>query len=118
MFTRLSFANLAKSEIFGYAAQVPFFQARKRLDFKPGLNILVGPNGSGKSTVLKMLGETLCATQGGVSTITESCVHNTIELTPRLGDRSKPTDKLGIKVSHDGQTVVYCDPRQTVGMMG
>lgn len=114
MFESIHFKGLEKSKMFGYAAELPFFKGRKSLEFKPGLNILFGGNGTGKSTVLRILAETMCATQGGVSVVTESALRD-------AGDvplRGKPVDAIGLKVMHDGQPVVYSDPRQTVGLIG
>jgi predicted ATPase len=116
MFGQIDFQGLAQSRRFGYAHALPFFQGRSTLAFQPGLNVLVGPNGSGKSTVLHLLADTLCARQGGVSTITEEAVHDTVELTHAHLDRGT-ADKIGVRVTHDGQPVVFCDPRQTVGLM-
>lgn len=119
MFTRIEFKGLRQSKLFGYAADVPFFQARRQVDFKPGLNILFGPNGCGKSTLLKILGDTMCATQGGVSAITESAMRATTEFKfPRGAGDTKVLDSVGLKVHHDGQPVVYSDPRAAVGLAG
>ncbi len=123
MFQKIDFKGLAKSKLFGYVAEVPFFKGRKSLEFKPGLNILFGPNGSGKSTVLGMLGQTMCATQGGVSVLTQDCVSNTVDMFATLkrkgdGDREAMVDKLGLKVHHDGQPVLFSDPRKAVGLVG
>lgn len=60
MFDHIALAALPTSPLFGYAKDVPFFKGRARLDFRPGLNILVGLNGSGKSTLLNLLGEAMC----------------------------------------------------------
>lgn len=119
MFTRIEFKGLRQSILFGYAAEVPFFKGRRQVDFKPGLNILFGPNGCGKSTLLKMLGDTMCATQGGVSAITEAAMRGTTEF--KFARGSGPTrvlDSVGLKVHHDGQPVVYSDPRAPVGLVG
>lgn len=114
MFAHISLSGLKKSAQFSYAQEVPFFKGRRRLDFKPGLNVLVGPNGCGKSTVLKILAESMCALQGGVSAVTETAVHQGIDMgRGSTGMR----DKLGLKVAHDGQPVMFCDPRQTVGLL-
>lgn len=116
MFESIALTGLAKSPSFAYAAQVPFFQGKRKLSFKPGLNILVGPNGSGKSTVLKILGESVCATQGGVSAVTETAVRDGVNMLGFKGERMQ--DRLGLKVRHDGQPAVFCDPRQAVGLSG
>lgn len=123
MFASIDFKNLKDSPSFGYAAKVPFFEKRKALSFKPGLNILFGPNGCGKSTVLNILGKTMVATQGGLSVVTEAAVHETVDMlaalpSPRSGARKPMADKIGLKVAHDGQPVLYCDPRKTVGLQG
>lgn len=115
MFTKIDFKGLRQSGKFGYAADVPFFKKLRTLEFKPGLNILYGPNGSGKSTVLRILGDTMCATQGGVSAITEAAIRETIDLGP---SQAKAKDRIGLAVAHDGQPVLFCDPRQTAGLAG
>jgi predicted ATPase len=112
MFQKISFAGLKNSEQFAYAAELPFFKSRKNLEFKPGLNILFGPNGCGKSTVLKMLGGTMFATQGGFSAITETALR---DISKGFGT---PKDSFGLKVLHDGQPVVFADTRNQVGMRG
>lgn len=121
MFAHLDLTGLPQSKLFNYAKDVPYFQGRSQVTFQPGLNILVGPNGCGKSTVLNILGQALCATQGGVSTVTETSVHDGVDMMAgikrSLGavDRGM-TDHLGLHVAHDGQPAVYCDPRATVGL--
>lgn len=119
MFSHIDLKGLASSTQFGYAAGVPFFKDKKKIAFKPGLNILVGPNGSGKSTVLRMLAESTCSFQGGVSAITENAISQGVDMMAGLrlnGGAGKHKDKLGLKVHHDGQPVVFSDPRQAVGL--
>lgn len=116
MFDRIEFKGLRQSERFGYAADLPFFKNRRKLKFEPGLNVLFGPNGCGKSTVLKILGDTMLATQGGVSAVTETAIRNTVELP--FGNKGAAKDKIGLRVVHDGQPTVFCDPRQEVGLVG
>lgn len=113
MFESISLTGLAKSARFGYAAKLPFFMKKKKLDFKPGLNILFGPNGCGKSTVLRILSDTMFATQGGVSVVTSSALRDAVNM---IG-RSEPADEIGLSVAHDGQPVVFCDPRNSVGLV-
>ncbi|KWT95574.1 MULTISPECIES: AAA family ATPase [unclassified Variovorax] len=114
MYTSISFTGLKRSPLFGYAAQLPFFAGRKKLDFKPGLNILFGPNGCGKSTVLRILSDTMCATQGGVSAITEESLRSTIE----APFQKAAVDGIGLKVTHDGQPAVFVDSRKQIGVSG
>lgn len=117
MFDSIELKGLAKSDRFGYAAKVPFFKHKRKIAFQPGLNILFGPNGCGKSTILRILGDTMLATQGGVSAVTETSIRDTVEYP--LGRRgAAPKDKLGLRVLHDGQPVIFCDPRQAVGLSG
>ncbi|KWU19047.1 AAA family ATPase [Burkholderia cenocepacia] len=111
MFESISLAGLSKSQRFGYAAKLDFFKSRRKIQFKPGLNILFGPNGCGKSTLLRVLGETMCAIQGGTSIITERAVRDTVEFHHR-----KVADSIGLSVRHDGQPVTFCDPRNAVGL--
>lgn len=118
MFQRIELKGLKNSERFGYAAEVPFFKGIRKVDFKPGLNVLFGPNGSGKSTLLRMLGDTMVATQGGITAITEASIHDTVNF--NIGKRRTEgmKDKIGLSVIHDGQPVIFCDPRKAVGLDG
>lgn len=124
MFEKILLSGLEDSIHFRYAKDVDFFKGREELGFKPGLNILVGPNGSGKSTVLKMLGESMCAIQGGLSAVTRDAVQSGVDMMAGIGVRLRDPkaeippmkDKLGLAVHHDGQAVVYCDPRNPIGL--
>ena len=111
MFSHIDLAGLESSQMFGYAKDLPFLKDRPTLEFKPGLNIVFGPNGSGKSTVLRMLAESMCAFQGGVPKVTHTVLSS-------VGWREPFSDPMGVKVAHDGQAVVFCDPRQQVGLIG
>lgn len=119
MFQRIAFKGLKESHHFGYAAELPFFKGKRELNFKPGLNILFGPNGCGKSTVLQILARTMCASQGGVSVITEAAVQDGVDMFRGFGENRKPMrSKVGLQVEHDGQPLVFCDPRASVGLLG
>lgn len=105
MITNIDFKNIKDSKAFSYAQKLEFFQKNQSLDFKPGLNIIFAPNGTGKSTILKILGKFTASEQGGVSTITNDWIRS-IE------------DLKGLSVSHDGQPVMYNNPRDAVGLIG
>lgn len=107
MLSSLSFQNLANSPRYRYAAALPFFSGHEKLTFKPGLTVLYGPNGCGKSTVLRMLGDTLCATQGGYSRVTRLTLMD-----------AHTEDPIALTVEHDGQPILYCDPRAELGVRG
>lgn len=112
MIESISFSKLKSSPLFGFAAGLEFFKGRRELKFKPGLNVLFGSNGSGKSTVLKMLGQSLCATQSGQSCFTREALESTTVF--KLSGPQK--DAIGLPIAHDGQPVLYCDPRHAVGL--
>ncbi len=97
MFKTLHLKGLAQSPRYGYAAELAFFKGRRTVEFKPGLNVMFAPNGSGKSTVLSMLGESMCALQGGISALTENAVHEGIDMmvalrNPRTGEKKPMRD--------------------------
>lgn len=120
MFDRIYFSGLKNSSRFGYAAGKPFFKRRRQLVFKPGLNILFGPNGCCKTTVLRMLAGTMCAEQGGLSAVTEASIRANVDISASIGRKraGPPKHLIGLKVDHDGQPVVFIDPRDRVGLKG
>lgn len=97
---------------FPWAAEIGFFKRNKKIEFKPGLNILFGGNGSGKSTLLQMMGMSLAAVQGGRSCVTSTWLS---EVFVGLGTQSP-----GIpgKLMHDGQPIMYFDARAKEGFLG
>lgn len=40
---------------YGYLGKLKYFSRHKKIEFKPGINLIIGPNGSGKSTLLKLI---------------------------------------------------------------
>lgn len=97
---------------FPWAAEIDFFKRTKKVEFKPGLNILFGGNGSGKSTLLQMIGMSLAAVQGGRSCVTSTWLS---EVFVGLGSQNP-----GIpgKLMHDGQPIMYFDARAKEGLLG
>jgi len=123
MIDALDLRGLPQSSLFRYAANLPFFSNKTALRLPPGLTILFGPNGCGKSTLLNILALTMAAKQGGYSAVTEDHVRTTVDMlgalpNPRTRERKPMKDCIGVKVSHDGQPVLFADPRQAVGLIG
>lgn len=106
MFSKISFDGIEKNKDFGYAANLDFFKENKEVEFKKGLNIIFAPNGSGKSTILSMLAIATACEQGGRSVVTEDWGY---------AHFSKSLE--GVEVDHDGQPVMYANPRNTVGLI-
>lgn len=116
MISEIGLPSVKKSKLFDYAADLPFFKANKKVCFQPGLNILFGPNGCGKSTLLGMMAESLAAEQGGVSTVTQDWLTKVAESSFSTGTVTSAL--AGIKVVHDGQPLMYSNPRAAVGVRG
>lgn len=114
MISELQFVDISRSSMFAYATDLAFLK-RKGLAFQPGLNILFGPNGCGKSTILRMLALATASEQGGISTITDDWIR-TVGAKEGRGDVTVGALK-GIKVIHDGQPVLYGNPRNAVGLI-
>jgi predicted ATPase len=110
MISHIDFKEIALSKNFKYAASLDFFKQHETMDFKPGLNIIFAPNGTGKSTILKVLAQFTASEQGGVSTLTNSWSQDVMGFD---GGNLK-----GLNVQHDGQPVMYTNPREAVGLIG
>jgi predicted ATPase len=117
MISEIQFPHLKKSKEFDYATEVAFFKKNKGVAFQPGLNILFGPNGCGKSTILRMAALSMAAEQGGVSTVTQDWINKVIYFKSRMGEKFVSSLE-GINVIHDGQPLLYGNPRNMVGLYG
>jgi len=111
MISEIDFSHIGKSENFKYAVELDYFKNNQKMQFQPGLNIIYAPNGTGKSTILKAMAQYTACEQGGVSTITSTWVQDVMG----HGDKSKLE---GITLAHDGQAVMYANPRNAVGLFG
>ena len=100
---------------FNWLPDLPFFE-RESVEFKEGLNIIIGPTGSGKSTLLDMLANYMAAKQGGVSTITENWLRKNFDYS--ITDKNLGSNDEEFQLIHDGQPVLYANPRDTVGIAG
>ena len=110
MISDIDFSNIKDSDNFKYAVELDFFKKNTQMQFKPGLNIIYAPNGTGKSTLLKIMAQFTACEQGGVSTITNSWVQDV--------SGYRDSKMKGLAVKHDGQAVMYTNPRQAVGLFG
>jgi predicted ATPase len=114
MISTIEFESLEKSTTFSYAKDLDFFKKSKHISFKPGLNIIFGQNGCGKSTILRMAALIMAAEQGGVSTITQSWINEI----SRCQSNTDSSPLKGIHMLHDGQPILYGNPRNAVGLIG
>jgi len=105
-------ANSSEKSAFPWADEIDFFKQNKKIEFKPGLNILFGGNGSGKSTLLQMMGTSLAAVQGGRSCVTSLWLS---EVFVGLGSQQPA---IPGKLIHDGQPIMYSDARAKEGLLG
>lgn len=110
MISTINFADIKNSKNFQYATQLEYFKNNTQIQFKPGLNIIFAPNGTGKSTLLKIMAQFTASEQGGVSTVTDSWMRD-------VGGY-QDSHLNGLEVKHDGQPVMYNNPRQAVGLFG
>ena len=111
-FEYLKPANNSEKSAFPWAAEIDLFKRNKKVEFKPGLNILFGGNGSGKSTLLQMMGTSLAAVQGGRSCVTSLWLS---EVFVGLGSQQPA---IPGKLIHDGQPIMYFDARAKEGFLG
>ena len=102
-----------KSNRMPWVDQLDYFKRQPVTTFKPGLNILFGGNGSGKSTVLQLLAQSLAASQGGTSTVTETWLR---EIFDTFGG-PEPVCMLPCDVVHDGQPIMFFDARAKEGLI-
>jgi predicted ATPase len=93
--------------------KVVSLQGKTSIQFKPGLNILWGGNGSGKSTLIKCIARMLHSEQGGKTTVTGHSIREIIKYKDR-----KNTYLNGAYPIHDGQSVIYFDPDNLIGLIG
>lgn len=54
-----------ENPLIKYSAEIPFLN--NKIEFVPGINLIVGPNGSGKSTLIKSLAKLLFCYEHGYS---------------------------------------------------
>lgn len=110
MITAFELINAGKPhpKDFDWVHKVAFLKDNKRIDFKPGLNIVFGPNGTGKSTLVDLCASLLFARQGGRSVVTRSGIE---ALLGWLGKEEPPA-----RIEHDGQPVMYINPRNEIGL--
>lgn len=100
-----------KPTSYTWAEDIPFLA--NEITFKPGLNIIFGPNASGKSTLIDIMASYLFAKQSGRSVITSSALGD-------LYSDSLVGNKVAVlpaEILHDGQPIIYVDPRQEVGLI-
>lgn len=106
MYTKIKFNDeLSENKDFNYISKLKFLNKHKEFTFKPGLNIIFSENGAGKSTILNILAESMAAKQGGYSCITSQWQNSILN------------KMKGVEIDHDGQPVIYFNPRDTIGLM-
>lgn len=101
MITHLTIKDPTKTGMSHWPT-IPALAHLGRLDFGPGMTVIVGPNGSGKSSILKAITHKLHCEQGGDIRVTSTSLR---------------VDTSGVEVDHDGR-VIYVAPERRVGIIG
>jgi len=84
-----------------------------KIEFKSGLNIIVGANGSGKTSILRSITHYLGADHIGVSAFSKKWMMG-IDWVVDESDNQIAISPF--TVVHDGQPIVYGDPRKAIGI--
>lgn len=114
MIESIDFTNLDFKK-FNYMKNLPFIKnGLKKIEFTDGLNIITGRNGSGKSSVLSAIAYFMCADEAGFSIFSQIWYDSFISNFNINSDFSKKIVKT-IDIKHDGQPIVYANPKRKIG---
>jgi energy-coupling factor transporter ATP-binding protein EcfA2 len=114
MIESINFKKDDSNTNYGYVNRLPSIEKLNgKIEFKPGLNIIVGPNGSGKSSILKSIANHLCANQSGYSVVTKKWLQD-IDWDCENSEIESIVSPVDVK--HDGQPIVFGDPRRRLGL--
>lgn len=120
---QVDLALLSFEKQYSYIKDLPLFKNEGLITFSEGLNVIFASNGAGKTTMMEMLAKATHCREWGNSCITRQSLQNE-DFIRSITEEERNTRKGYIPfmakekifhVSHDGQPVVFCDPRYIVG---
>lgn len=125
---KLKESVINKEKGLKYILDLPIFEKEKGVSFKKGLNVIFAPNGSGKTTIIEMLAKATHCREWGYSRVSRKSLQNDDWLKNISIEERKERNMYWssgmfsvepfFEVKHDGQPVVFCDPRFIVGGFG
>lgn len=125
---KLKESVIDKEQGLKYILDLPIFEKEKRISFQKGLNVIFAPNGSGKTTIIEMLAKATHCREWGYSRVTRKSLQSE-DLLKKISIEERKERNIYwstgmfsvepfFEVKHDGQPVVFCDPRFIVGGFG
>jgi hypothetical protein len=85
------------------------FKNGTKIEFEPGINLLLGPIGTGKSALLSLIATYFHCKQGGFQCLTDQSMQDLKNIEDSLN---------AVSFEHDGYMIKYFAPFETHGLIG